>query len=239
MSAHGVRGDDRAAGRRHLDHKCHAEYCRRQHARYREGRDRPGATLDGVTLSATAAAARSCRHHGVRRNDRAAGRRTSITNATLNIAAGSTLDIEKGATGPGATLDGVTVIGNGSSSTIDIGTTASGATIALLDDGTSITNATLNIAAAARWISRRARPAPARRSMAFTVVGNGTSSTIDVGSTTATGVTLTLDNATSITGASWCSPTVRTNIRRNVGATLNDVTVSGGETDVGSTTATA
>ena len=61
---------------------------------------------------------------------------TSITNGTLTIAAGSILDIEKGATGTGATLDGVIVTGTGTTgagaSAIDVGTTAVKA--ALFDD---------------------------------------------------------------------------------------------------------
>ena len=51
---------------------------------------------------------------------------TVISNGNLATGYNGTLDIEKGATGPGATLDGVTV-GNGG--TIDVGATASGAVL--------------------------------------------------------------------------------------------------------------
>jgi len=53
-----------------------------------------------------------------------------------------------------------------------------------------------------------------------TVSGGGET---DVGSTTATGVTLTLDDATSITAASWYRRQFGQGIRRAGGATLDDV----------------
>ena len=209
-----------------------------------KGAPGPGATLDGVTIvgsgtTSTIDVGTTASGATVALLDDG----TSVKNATLNIAAGSTLDIEKGATGPGATLDGVTIVGSGTTSTIDVGTTASGTTVALLDDGTSIKNATLNIAAGSTLDIEKGATGPGATLDGVTVVGNGTTgagaSTIDVG-TTPSGVTLTLDDATSITGGQLLFGGSSDRIFVGTGgATLDGLTVSGGgETDVGSATAT-
>ena len=194
----------------------------------------PGATLDGVTVIGSDATST------IDVGTTAAGATvallddgTSIKNATLNIAAGSMLDIEKGVTGPGATLDGVTVIGSGITSAIDVGTTTPSATVALLDDGTSIKNVTLNIAADSTLDIEKGVTGPGATLDGVTVIGSGTTSTIDVG-TMPSGVTLTLDDATSITQQ---PASIRRSSDRifvgSGGATLVDVTVSGGgETDI-------
>ena len=77
---------------------------------------------------------------------------TSITSGTLSLGSGSTLDVEHGASGPGATLDGVTVTGTDANTGADPATPAStievggaGAATLTLDDGASITGGTLSI----------------------------------------------------------------------------------------------
>ena len=205
-----------------------------------KGATGPGATLDGVTVIGTGATST------IDVGTTASGATiallddgTSITNATLNIAAGSTLDIEKGTTGPGATLDGVAVIGTDTTSTIDVGTTTPSATVALLDDGTSIKNVTLNIAADSTLDIEKGVTGPGATLDGVTVIGSGTTSTIDVG-TMPSGVTLTLDDATSITSSQLVFGGSSDRIFvGSGGATLVDVTVSGGgETDIGSATVT-
>jgi fibronectin-binding autotransporter adhesin len=204
-----------------------------------------GATLDGVTVTGTDGATPALAStiavgaHTVSGAILTLDDGTTIINGTLNIAAGSTLDIEKGTTGPGATLDGVTVIGSGITSAIDVGTTAPGATVALLDDGTSIKNVTLNIAAGSTLDIEKGATGPGATLDGVTVVGSGTTSAIDVG-TTASGATLTLDDATSITSSQLVFGGSSDRIFvGSGGATLDDVTVSGGgETDIGSATVT-
>ncbi|MDR3468784.1 MAG: hypothetical protein P4M07_22880, partial [Xanthobacteraceae bacterium] len=78
---------------------------------------------------------------------------TSITGGSLSIGRVGVVDVERGARGPGATLDGVTVTGAdavryfGPASLIEVGVSnAASATATLtLDDGTSITGGSLTI----------------------------------------------------------------------------------------------
>ena len=98
----------------------------------------PGATLDGVTVTndggivigATTGGASLALVDG-----------TTITGGTLTIGSAAELDIETGANGPGATLDGVNVTDSGA---IDIDLLASGA-ILTLDDNTTISGGTLTV----------------------------------------------------------------------------------------------
>jgi hypothetical protein len=81
--------------------------------------DGPGATLNGVTVTNSGATIEV----GVTTTGATLTLEdgTKVTGGTLTIGSGSTLDIEKGAGGPGATLDGVSVTDNG---VIDVGTSS-------------------------------------------------------------------------------------------------------------------
>ena len=188
----------------------------------------PDAALDGVTVIGTSGPTGSTIQIG------AAGPATllvddgtTIENGNLTIASGSALDITTG----GATLDGVTVTGGGE---IDVGSvTATGVTLTL-DDATSITNGKLVFADSSDKVAIGAGGATLD---GVTVKGGGE---IDVGSVTATGVTLTLDDATSITNGKLVFADSSDKVAIGAGgATLDGVAVTGGgEIDVGSVTAT-
>ncbi|MGB6237282.1 MAG: FecR domain-containing protein, partial [Bradyrhizobium sp.] len=200
-----------------------------------------GATLDGVTVSGTndpstieigkAGAATLLLDDG-----------TTITNGNLTIAGGSTLDVETATSGPGATLDGVTVSGTSGDnpSFIEVGTL--GAATLLLDDGTTITNGNLNIIGASTLDIEAGTTGPGATLDAVTVHGTNAidmiaASTIEVGNSGA--ATLTLDDGTTITNgdltiAAGSTLDVEAG-KTGPGATLDGVTVSGTSGDTPST----
>jgi FecR protein len=155
---------------------------------------------------------------------------TSVTGGNLSIGPVGTLVIQVGSGGSSVTLDGVKVSNGGH---IDVGTAASGVTLTL-DDGSSIKNGTLVFGDSSDKV----------------LVGSGGATLDDVGvtgggetdvsSTTATGVTLTLDDGSSIKNGSLVFGGSSDKVLvGSGGATLDGVAVTGGgETDVGSTTAT-
>ena len=197
-----------------------------------KGATGPGATLDGVTVGnggtidvGTSSVATLLLDDG-----------TTITGGNLAIGSNGTLDIEKGATGPGATLDGVTV-GNGG--TIDVGATASGAVLTL-DNGTVISNGKLTIGGNSTLDIAKGTaplgPGAPDATLDGVTVGNG--GTIDVG--TASVATLLLDDGTTIAGGNLATGYNGTlDIEKGAtgpGATLDGVTVgNGGMIDVGAT----
>ena len=144
-----------------------------------KGTSGPGATLDGVKLTdkntSTGTAAGITVGTGASAAILLVDDGTVISGAgtgTMTIGANGTLDVEKGTSGPGATLDGVLVADDNTSTVtpgITVGTGASAATL-LLDDGTTISGLGTGHDDDRRqghaWMSRRARAAPARHSMA-------------------------------------------------------------------------
>jgi VCBS repeat-containing protein len=189
-----------------------------------------GATLDGVAVGGTSGGTPSTIAVGgssVATLVLDGG--TTVTNVNLNIAGGSTLDVEAGTTGPGATLDGVTVNGTDAelsvlASTIEVGK-LSAATL-LLDDGTTITNGNLTIAAGSTVDVESVNGATLD---GVTVSGTNDPSTIEIGKASA--ATLLLDDGTTITNGNL---TIASSSTLDVeaatsgpGATLDGVTVSG------------
>jgi fibronectin-binding autotransporter adhesin len=171
------------------------------------GTSGPGATLDGVTVTGTSGATPSTIEVGITgAATLLLDDGTTITNGNLTIAGGSTVDIEAGTNGPGATLDGVTVsgVGGDTPSTIEIGT--AGAATLLLDDGTTITNGNLTIAAGSTLDIEAGTNGLSAALDGVTVSGGGD---LTVGS----GATLTVD-----------------------AVTLDDVTLSGDVTNSGTLT---
>ncbi|MGA7070015.1 beta strand repeat-containing protein, partial [Bradyrhizobium sp.] len=192
-----------------------------------------GATLDGVTVSGTndpstieigkAGAATLLLDDG-----------TTITNGNLTIASSSTLDVEAATSGPGATLDGVTVSGTSGDnpSFIEVGTL--GAATLLLDDGTTITNGNLNIIGASTLDIEAGTTGPGATLDAVTVHGTNAidmiaASTIEVGNSGA--ATLLLEGGTTITNGDLTIAGGGTldveAAKTGPGATLDGVTVSG------------
>ena len=126
----------------------------------------PGATLDGVKVTDNNTSTVTRRHQGRHRASAATlllDDGTVISGGgtgTMTIGAIGTLDVEKGTSGPGATLDGVKVTTSNTSTVtpgITVGTGASAATL-LVDDGTVISGGgtgTLTIGTGARWMSRQ------------------------------------------------------------------------------------
>jgi hypothetical protein len=174
---------------------------------------------------------------------------TTITNGTLTIAGGSTLDIES--TG-GATLDGVMVDTAGGASMIGIGANTPGGSILTLDDGTTIQGGTLTIAGGSTLDIESTGGATLDGVTVLGVTGTtggtfGTSggsistlhgaglagvvsspgSTIEIGADTASGSILTLDDGTSIQ-AGMLTIAGGSALDAGIGgATLDGVTVSG------------
>jgi hypothetical protein len=129
---------------------------------------------------------------------------TAVTGGTLSIGSGDTLDIEHGAHGSGATLDGVTVNATDSTGTIKVG--VNGAATLLLDDGTSITDGALSIGSGSTLdVENDANGlGVALDGVKVTGVDAGAGPTPTPASTIEIGIsgagTLTLDDGTSITG---------------------------------------
>ena len=159
---------------------------------------------------------------------------------TMTIGAKGTLDVEKGTSGPGATLDGVRVADDNTSTVtpgITVGTGASAATL-LLDDGTTISGlgtGTMTIGAEGTWMSRRATSGPGATLDGVRVADDNTS-TVTPGITVGTGAsaaTLLLDDGTVIRGGGTGTMTIGANGTLDVekgtsgpGATLDGVLVA-------------
>ena len=114
---------------------------------------------------------------------------TVISGGTLTVGADGTLDVEKGTSGPGATLDGVAVtsggiidVGAASTATLTLtATTINGDT--LVDNGTVVANGSVNVGSAVTTISTGA----------FTI-DNG--ATLEFSSSVAAGITVSFAGAT-------------------------------------------
>ena len=162
---------------------------------------------------------------------------TTISNGTLTIAGGGTLDIESS---HGATLDGVQVIGTNktnsvAASLIEVGATA--AAILLLDDGTSIENGNLTISGgSALDITTGGAALDGVNVTGADATLSVAASTIEVGTTTTTGTVLTLDDGTTITNGNLIVDSGNTlDIESSQGATLDGVNVmNSGTIQVGS-----
>ncbi|HZR76821.1 hypothetical protein [Bradyrhizobium sp.] len=200
-----------------------------------------GATLDGVTVVGTSGVSASLIEIGVTTEGGSTltlldG--TSIASGNMTIAASSVLDIEAGTLGPGATLDGVAVTGSSDPSTIAIG--LSGPATLLLDDGTTITNGNMTIAANSTLDVEAGTTGPGATLDGVTVTGvspNGVRgetsdkpSKIEVG-TSGAATTLLVDDGTTIingelkiAGGSTLDAEAGTT---GPGATLDGVTVTG------------
>ena len=168
---------------------------------------------------------------------------TQISGGDLDLDNGSTLDVEKGSAGPGATLDGVTVADTGA--TIEVG--ASSAATLLLDDGTTITGGdtgTLTIASGSTVDVEKGSTGPGATLDGVLVTDQGA---IDIATTTpANAATLLIDDGTTITGGDSGTLTIGTGGTLDVekgatgpdyGATLDGVIVTdNGAIEVGETT---
>src|SRR5208283_2507339 len=122
---------------------------------------------------------------------------TKISGGNLDLDNGSTLDVEKGSTGPGATLDGVMVADTGA--TIEVG--ASSAATLLLDDGTTITGGdtgTLTIASGSTLDVEKGSTGTGATLDGVIVDDDGTGSGTSAGIAVASGAVLTLDGNTRI-----------------------------------------
>ena len=185
------------------------------------GANGPGATLDGVGLTGdeavTADNATPASQIEVGATSTATlllDDGTTVTNGTLTIGNGGTLDIEAGANGPGATLDGVTVNGSGA---IQVDGTVSPTTTLILDDGTTITNDSLTVGPEGVVEIKTAGGA----TLDDVHVTNGNSIEIFSGSN------LTLDTGTGVTNNGTFT------VDDGGQLTLNDASIHGGLTDSG------
>ena len=198
-----------------------------------------GATLDGVTVNNSGAI--DIGNVQVHANDPTLtlDDGTTVTGGTLAIGSGDTLDIEHGASGPGATLDGVAVNSTG---TIAVGGT-SVATL-LLDDGTSITHGTLTVGSGSTLDVEHGTNGPGATLDGVSVTGVDAvtapsatpASTIEIGVSGA--ATLTLDDGTSITGGAMTIGSQGVLDITHGSVTLSDIVVSNSGTiqvDTGAT----
>ena len=177
-----------------------------------KGTSGPGATLDGVKLTdkntSTGTAAGITVGTGASAATLLVDDGTVISGAgtgTMTIGAKGTLDVEKGTSGPGATLDGVLVADDNTSTVtpgITVGTGASAATL-LLDDGATISGSgtgTMTIGAEGTLdVERNTGSAPDATLDGVKLTDNNTS-TVTPGITVGTGAsaaTLLLDDGTS------------------------------------------
>jgi fibronectin-binding autotransporter adhesin len=174
------------------------------------GASNPGATLDGVAVTdfsaVTAPSATPTSTIKVGATSAATlllDDATTITDGALSIGSGSTLDIEAGASGPGATLDGVSVIGINAvtgeaaapGSSITVGGSISA--ILTLDDGTTITGGSLTVG-----LDSTVEIAPGSTDIGATLIGVSVSNSgsILVGNVAVLDPTLTLADGTAVTG---------------------------------------
>jgi fibronectin-binding autotransporter adhesin len=155
---------------------------------------------------------------------------TAITGGTLSIGGGDTLDIEHGATGPGAALHGVTVNSVDSTGTIEVG--VSGAATLLLDDGTSIAHGALSIGSGSTLDIEQGTgdSGVTLDGVKVTGVDTGTSPTPTLASSIEVGVsgagTLTLDDGASITGGTMTIGSLGVLDISHGTVTLDDIVVS-------------
>ena len=144
---------------------------------------------------------------------------TSITGGTMTIGSTGELDVEKGASGPGATLDGVDVTVN-SSGSIEIDALGTTPATLTLDGGTSITGGTLTFGNASDTID--VEDASGATLDNVDVSGGGA---IEVGQTNT--ATLTLDGGTTITaGTLTISAGSALDVQSPGGATLTGVAIT-------------
>ena len=124
---------------------------------------------------------------------------------TMTIGPNGTLDVEKGTSGPGATLDGVLVADDNTvTSGITVGSGASAATL-LLDDGTTIKGGgtgTMTIGADGTLDVERNTSGPPDATLDGMVVTNNNTSATTPGITVGTSstATLRLDDGTTLSG---------------------------------------
>ena len=191
-----------------------------------------GATLDGVTVIGTNASTGPIAVAASLIEIGAAGSSTlklddgtSIKNGNLTIAAGSTLDIEKGLTAlakgvPDATLDGVTVGGGGA---IEVSKTTAGAVLTLTD-GTTVTGGTLDIATGGEVYIQNGSGSVGATLDHVTVTGGGE---IEIGSAAPSGSTLILSDGTTISGVTLTLEDTTDVVDIEAGANGKGVTLTG------------
>jgi FecR protein len=182
-----------------------------------------GATLDGVMVSGTNDPPNSTIEIG---NNTPSGSiltlddGSTITNGTLTIAGGGTLDVESTS---GATLDGVSIF---TESMIEVGAATPSGSILTLDGGTLVEGGTLTIAGGSALDVESFSGATLD---GVSVFGTNflTASVIEIGANTASGSTLTLEDGASIQA---CVLTIASGSALDAsigGATLDGVMVSG------------
>ena len=214
----------------------------------------PDATLDGVKLTdkntSTGTAAGITVGTGASAAVLLVDDGTVISGAgtgTMTIGANGTLDVEKGTSGPGATLDGVRVADDNTSTVtpgITVGTGASAATL-LLDDGTTISGlgtGTMTIGAEGTLDVEKGTSGPGATLDGVRVADDNTS-TVTPGITVGTGAsaaTLLLDDGTVIRGGGTGTMTIGAEGTLDVekgtsgpGATLDGVKLTDKNTSTG------
>ena len=211
------------------------------------GAGNPDATLDGVTV---------INGHVIEIGETSSGvifkfdDGTSVAGGALDIASGSTLDVETGVNGasnPDAALQGVTVNAADTTSAIEIGLSTSFATL-LLDGGAVLNGGTMTIGGGSTLdveLAGLASSDPDATLNGVTVNTTDSSSTIEVGLSTV-GAVLLLEGGTTINGSaltigsgSTLDIEVAGATSSNPDATLNGVSVTGVDAVIGDSPAPA
>ncbi|MEI9926186.1 MAG: FecR domain-containing protein [Bradyrhizobium sp.] len=190
-----------------------------------------GATLDGVNVTGTTGPSASLIEIGASTTSGlilTLDDGTTIKNGTLTIAGGSKLDVESAG---GATLDGVSVTGTGttglSASLIEIGAGTISGSILTLDDGTTIKNGALTIAGGSK-LDVESTGGATLDGVSLTGTTGPSASLIEIGASTTSGSILTLDDGTTIkNGALTIAGSSKLDVESTGGATLDGVSVTG------------